>query len=197
MDWRSSRKRSMWSRIIVREGVCTRCFMKIARRWIRSLNIRWPPMWSVVWDICTRTTSFMAVSKGKAKWHFILIERETFKTTLKRKSLHFDEMFITGCTGSCQNDNFQCSQWWKFRQNDDIFVSVYVHGKGSTRGALNTLRPRQNVHRFADDTFKHIFLNENVRISIKISLKFVPKGPINNNPVMVQIMAWRRSVLET
>ena len=44
--------------------------------------------------------------------------------TLKRKSLHFDEMFITGCTGSCQNDNFQCSQWWKFRQNDDIFVSV-------------------------------------------------------------------------
>ena len=33
-------------------------------------------------------------------------------------------MFITGCTGSCQNDNFQCRQWWKFRQNDDIFVSV-------------------------------------------------------------------------
>ena len=45
---------------------------------------------------------------------------------------------------------------------------------------LNTLRPRQNDHRFADDTFKRIFLNENVRISIKISLKFVPKGPINN-----------------
>ena len=46
--------------------------------------------------------------------------------TLKRKSLHFDEMFITGCTGSCQTDNFQCSQWWKLRQNDDIFVSVYT-----------------------------------------------------------------------
>ena len=28
---------------------------------------------------------------------------------------------------------------------------------------------------------------------MKISLKFVPKGPINNNPVLVQIMAWRRS----
>ena len=27
----------------------------------------------------------------------------------------------------------------------------------------------------ADDTFKRIFLNENVKISIKISLKFVPK----------------------
>ena len=30
----------------------------------------------------------------------------------------------------------------------------------------------------ADDIFKCILLNENVRISIKISLKFVPKGPI-------------------
>ena len=58
---------------------------------------------------------------------------------------------------------------------------------------LNTLRPRQDGRRFADDTFKRIFLNENVRISIKISLKFVPKGPINNIPALVQIMAWRRS----
>ena len=58
---------------------------------------------------------------------------------------------------------------------------------------VNTLRPGQNGRRFADDTFKRIFLNENVRISIKISLKFVPKGPINNNPSLVQIMAWRRS----
>ena len=58
---------------------------------------------------------------------------------------------------------------------------------------FNTLRPRQNGRRFADDTFKRIFLNENVRISIKISLKFVPKGLINNNPALVQIMAWRRS----
>ena len=58
---------------------------------------------------------------------------------------------------------------------------------------LNTLRPRQNGCRFADNTFKCIFLNENVLILIKISLKFVPKGPINNNPALVQIMAWCRS----
>ena len=30
-------------------------------------------------------------------------------------------------------------------------------------------------------------------VSIKISLKFVPKGRINNNSALVQIMAWRRS----
>ena len=44
-----------------------------------------------------------------------------------------------------------------------------------------------------DDIFKYIFLNENVWISIKTSLNFVPKGPINNNiPALVQIMAWRQ-----
>ena len=59
--------------------------------------------------------------------------------------------------------------------------------------AHNTLRPRQNGRRFPDDTFISIFLKENVRVSIKISLKFVPKGPINNIQALVQIMAWRRS----
>ena len=44
----------------------------------------------------------------------------------------------------------------------------------------------------ADDIFKGIFLNENVWISIEISLKFVPEGPINNIPALVEIMAWRR-----
>ena len=58
---------------------------------------------------------------------------------------------------------------------------------------VNTLRPRQNGRYFADDIFKSFFLNENVWISIKFSLKFVPKGPINNNPALVQIMVWRRS----
>ena len=56
---------------------------------------------------------------------------------------------------------------------------------------VNTLRPRQNGRCFADDIFKRIFFNENVWISIQISLKFVPKGPINKIPALLQIMAWR------
>ena len=35
-------------------------------------------------------------------------------------------------------------------------------------------------------------MNEKFCILIRISLKFVPKGPINNIPALVQIMAWRR-----
>ena len=57
---------------------------------------------------------------------------------------------------------------------------------------LNTLRPRQNGRHLADVIFKCIFLNENIWISIKISLKFVPNGPIDNMAALVQIMAWRR-----
>ena len=54
------------------------------------------------------------------------------------------------------------------------------------------MRTRQDGHHLADDIFKCIFLNENVWIPIKISLKFVPKDPINNIPALVQIMSWRR-----
>ena len=57
---------------------------------------------------------------------------------------------------------------------------------------LNILRPRQNGRHFADGVFKCIFLNENVWILLKISFKFVPKGPINHIPSLVQIMARRR-----
>ena len=61
-----------------------------------------------------------------------------------------------------------------------------------SRSYFNTLRLRQNGHHFADDMCKYIFLNKNVWISIKISLNFVPKDPINTIPALVQIMAWRR-----
>ena len=55
---------------------------------------------------------------------------------------------------------------------------------------VNTLRPRQNGRHFPDNILKWIFLNENVWISIKISLKFVPRGPINSIAALVQIMDW-------
>ena len=44
----------------------------------------------------------------------------------------------------------------------------------------------------ADNIFKCIFLPENVRISNEISLKFVPKGSIDNKLALFQVMAWCR-----
>ena len=50
---------------------------------------------------------------------------------------------------------------------------------------FNTLMPRQNRSPFADDIFKCIFLNENVWISVDISLKFIRKGLIDHIPALV------------
>ena len=56
----------------------------------------------------------------------------------------------------------------------------------------------------ADDNFKCIFVNENEitsnilhdisdKILIWISLKFAPRGPIDNKPALAQVMAWHRT----
>ena len=58
--------------------------------------------------------------------------------------------------------------------------------------SINTLRLRQNGRHFPDNIFKWIFLNENVYILVKISLKFVHGGPINKIPSLVQIMVWHQ-----
>ena len=67
---------------------------------------------------------------------------------------------------------------WRF-----LYVARYhLHNFYS----VNTLRPKQNGQHFADDIFKRIFFNENVWILIKISLKYVPQGPINKIPALFQ-----------
>ena len=53
------------------------------------------------------------------------------------------------------------------------------------REQVNSSPPGQNVRHFADDIFRCIFMNEKFCILIKISLKFVPTGPIDNNPALV------------
>ena len=63
----------------------------------------------------------------------------------------------------------------------------------NTDNSLNSSLPGQNGRYFTDDIFKRIFINENIRISIRISLKFVPKGLIDLKAALVQVMAWQRT----
>ena len=58
--------------------------------------------------------------------------------------------------------------------------------------ALSDLSLDKMAAILADDIFKCISVNEKYFILIKISLKFVPKGPINNIPALVLVVAWRR-----
>ena len=59
------------------------------------------------------------------------------------------------------------------------------------QGCFTINFPGQNGHHFPDDIFKCIFLNENARISIEVSLKFVPRDPIDNKSSLVKVMACR------
>ena len=54
---------------------------------------------------------------------------------------------------------------------------------------VNSSHLGQNDRHFAADIF--IFMNETFCIAIQISLKFVPKGPLDNKCARVQVMAWR------
>ena len=106
-------------------------------------------------------------------WYFV---RRILQSLIHQTTLHFPHKgpVMWSCEVSC-------------------VVNPNKHLKKQLRNQwFNTLRPRQNGLHFADDIFKYIFLNENDRIPIKMSLKFVPKGPINNILPLVQIMAWRR-----
>ena len=79
--------------------------------------------------------------------------------------------------------------WWRHIHWTPVHIWEYI----IIWITVNTLRPWRNGRYNADDIFKCIFLKEIVWIPTKISLKFVPKGPINNIPALVQIMDWRRS----
>ena len=51
--------------------------------------------------------------------------------------------------------------------------------------ALTHLSLDKMAATFTDDILKRNFLNENIIISIQFSLKFVPKGPIDNIAALV------------
>ena len=54
---------------------------------------------------------------------------------------------------------------------------------------FSTLRMRQNGRHFADNIFRNIFSNQDcyILIQFQITLKFVPKGPINEKPLLKHI----------
>ena len=57
-----------------------------------------------------------------------------------------------------------------------VFYSIKKHTDFTI--SINTLRPRQNGRHIAEDIFKCIFVNKNVRSPIKFSLKSVPKAQL-------------------
>ena len=86
---------------------------------------------------------------------------------------------------------------WPFRMTLSVkhrVIRIY-----DSQRKFKSSPPGQNGPHFPDDIFKCIFMNEKFRILIQISLKFVPKGAINNIVALVQIMAlaliWQQAII--
>ena len=93
----------------------------IARRYVvKTLH---HAIWLVMYQIGQTNLPLNWLCKSKTKktsmeqkcWHV---------TGFTWKCCHFDEIFITNFTSSCQNDNCWFSWWWKFHQNYDTAISV-------------------------------------------------------------------------
>ena len=80
--------------------------------------------------------------------------------------------------------NFKGTLWNSTQNILPIHWKMCILYGGQIVRALYSSPPGQNGHHFTGDIFR-FFVNEKFYILIKISLKFVPKVPIDNNTAMV------------
>ena len=105
--------------------------------------------------------------------------------------LHSVSFFTVWCNDFVSlTSNFHFARGFSFHST----FSNPLHVAIVSDPPLNTLRPRQNCHHFADYILKFIFTNESMWTSISTSLRLGPKRRMNNIPALVQIMAWHRPV---
>ena len=98
---------------------------------------------------------------------------------LKRHRAHYNVTVMELC----------CFRWQAFTWATDG-QELQHHVATTDHTDLTHLPLDKMAAILANDNFKYIFLNENDRILIWISLKSVPKSPIDNKPALVQVMAW-------
>ena len=77
-----------------------------------------------------------------------------------------------------------------------LLLKRNVGYRDNTRGsriirAFNINIPRKNDPLSPDDIFRRIFVIETFYILIKFNWNLFIRGSIDNNPALVQIMAWR------
>ena len=174
-----------------RDFVETACWFIMLKNWVRTQNNNWnvnhPPQHKnticITCPFCGESICYWRISNTKMP---LLQSFDGFfgisLTDLlnKQSNSQLFEMLL------CSYDVTATTTLLQYPSMQACLVSNWQEAY------INTLRPRQNGRHFPDDSFRWIFLNENVWISIEVSLKFVPKGPINNIPALVQIMAWRQ-----
>ena len=91
---------------------------------------------------------------------------------------------------------------WPFEQNDVEQRRGFFNNRQFLKikrvcRSFNPSLTGQNGRQFAEDIFKCIFMNKKFCISIRISLKFVPKGPIDDKSALVHWSNRRQAITWT
>ena len=123
------------------------------------MNIRNPFMhWIYIyWDICVDELDQHWYSRQAITWTNVrLLPIGPLETNFSEIPIKLQNFYLK-----------------KMHSKKNVCEMATILSKGRW---VNTLRPRQNGRNLPDDIFKCISLNENVWISIEISLKFVRKG---------------------
>ena len=155
--------------------------------WVEYYENAWV-LWCRTWNMCNGTMISYIKTTAIHCENIILDISKEMKELIGCLNSHWRWLKVNIEFGIYQNkENILCSSI-----KINTFGELGEHIEAETRIRLNTLRPRQDGRHFPDDIFKCICLNENVWISLTISLKCVRKVRINNIPLLVQIMAWRR-----
>ena len=82
--------------------------------------------------------------------------------------------------------------FFELRSHDNKSLGYCCRNSINRDQSFNTLRPRQDGRHFPD-TFSNAFSwIKMLKFPLTFTAVFSPKGPINNIPALVQIMAWRR-----
>ena len=93
--------------------------------------------------------------------------------SLKRKCRHFDEILITGCTGSCHFDNFQCSHWLKVHHGDSLVSVILKRGLG-----VDTLHWRHMINGISNHRQLNCLLNSLLKPATRKISKVNITGPL-------------------
>ena len=125
------------------------------------------------------------------------------------KKLHYEHLPDNGL-GTLMGRIIACYKMRVYRRDingvDSLLALQYATLMGFLRAigkplwyqcgpcCFNSSPPGQNDRHYADDIFEGIFPNETFCIMNRISLKFVPTGPIDNKWALVWIMAWCRII---
>ena len=96
-------------------------------------------------------------------------------------------------THHIHNSRDSCTNCCACRPNNGLSCGSQTGGpcKHKLCQSLTHLPLDKMAANLADDVFECVFLYKMTKIPIQISVKFVPRSPIDNKPALVQVMAWR------